>query len=293
MHLNIPLAKVDEAKRLVYGIVTAEQPDNTGEICDYASSKPYYQRWSAGFAELTDGRSLGNLRVMHGNVVAGKLTAIDFDDDAAEISICAKITDDNIWSDVLDGVYTGFSHGGKYAKRWPDPKNPRLTRYTACPVEISIVDSPCLPGATFAIVKADGSMELRKFVPPPAADAPARSLVKIVDEMQRAARSLYMPAVFAKGRPTLKDIQSEYAVYRRNAAVFKRLLGELHGRVSELMKEPLPIGTSTVSREFLKDTPTNGVMHSGLSGIYLSEALAIVDGSRAVFNVGNKFGGQG
>ena len=36
-------------------------------------------------------------------------------------------------------------------------------RYTAEPVEVSLVDHPCLPEATFAVVKADGSTELRKF----------------------------------------------------------------------------------------------------------------------------------
>ncbi|HEY2446242.1 MAG TPA: hypothetical protein VGI20_10945, partial [Rhizomicrobium sp.] len=38
-----------------------------------------------------------------------------------------------------------------------------LTRYTPQPAEVSLVDNPCIPTATFEIVKEDGSTELRKF----------------------------------------------------------------------------------------------------------------------------------
>ena len=37
-------------------------------------------------------------------------------------------------------------------------------RYTASPSEVSLVDLPCLPGATFDVVKADGMTEKRPFV---------------------------------------------------------------------------------------------------------------------------------
>ena len=68
----IPFSKVDSVKREVSGIVTAERPDKEFEVCDYAESKPFYQKWSDEFAKSTDGKSFGNLRVMHQLVVAGK-----------------------------------------------------------------------------------------------------------------------------------------------------------------------------------------------------------------------------
>jgi hypothetical protein len=37
MNLFIPITKIDTAQRLVYGVVTAEAPDVSGEVCDYAS----------------------------------------------------------------------------------------------------------------------------------------------------------------------------------------------------------------------------------------------------------------
>lgn len=166
LNLFIPLTKIDAAKRLVYGVVTAESPDVAGEICDYASTKPLYQKWSDGFVKATDGKSFGNLRAMHGNVAAGKLTEIAFDDVAKKIEVCAHVVDDAEWRKVDEGVYTGFSQGGKYVKCWPDPADSKLKRYTAEPFEISLVDNPCLPDATFSVIKADGSTEMRKFKHP-------------------------------------------------------------------------------------------------------------------------------
>jgi hypothetical protein len=159
----IPLRKADAAQRLVYGYATAEAPDRSGEICDYASTKPFYEQWSAIFAKATDGKSFGNIRAMHGAVAAGKITSIRFDDAEKRIEIAAKIVDDDEWRKVEEGVYTGFSQGGAYVKRWPDPENPDLTRYTAAPSEISLVDLPCLPEASFELIKADGISETRAF----------------------------------------------------------------------------------------------------------------------------------
>jgi hypothetical protein len=163
LNLFIPLAKADAAQRTIYGYATAELPDRSGEICDYASTKPYYEQWSADFAKASGGKSFGNLRAMHGKVAAGKISAIAFNDEARRIEIAAKIVDDDEWRKIEEGVYTGFSQGGAYVKRWKDPDQPEFTRYTASPAEISLVDLPCLPQATFELVKADGASEKRAF----------------------------------------------------------------------------------------------------------------------------------
>src|ERR1700748_1835844 len=86
MKIFVPITKIDAAQRLVYGVVTAEAPDVSGEVCDYASTKPLYQKWSRNFASATDGKSFGNLRAMHGNVAAGKLVEIAFNDGAQHIA---------------------------------------------------------------------------------------------------------------------------------------------------------------------------------------------------------------
>ena len=166
MQMFIPLRKADAARRMIYGYATAELPDRSGEICDYASTKPFYEKWSDDFAKASGGKSFGNLRAMHGKVAAGKISAISFNDEAKRIEIAAKIVDDDEWRKIEEGVYTGFSQGGAYVKRWPDPENPELTRYTASPNEISLVDLPCLPEAGFELVKVDGAIERRGFVAP-------------------------------------------------------------------------------------------------------------------------------
>lgn len=169
LDLFIPLTKVDTARRLVYGVVTAETPDRGNEICDYESTKPYYQEWSQGCHKASGGKSLGNLRAMHGKVAAGRLESIHFEDAAKQIEICAKVVDDAEWAKVEAGVYTGFSQGGGYVRRWPDETNAKLTRYTANPSEISLVDLPCLPDAAFTMIKANGLVEQIKFQPHEAA----------------------------------------------------------------------------------------------------------------------------
>src|SRR5580698_174876 len=161
LDLFLPLATVDLDRRLVTGVATAETPDRSGEIFDYASSKPNFEKWSAEAAAASGGKSLGAVRVMHTAVAAGKLTDIAFDDDAKRITVCAKIVDDDEWRKVQEGVYTGFSQGGRYVKRLADPET-GLTRYTAEPHEISLVDLPCVPDATFDVVKG-GVIKKRAF----------------------------------------------------------------------------------------------------------------------------------
>lgn len=161
LQMFIPITKIDAAKRLVYGVATAEQKDRAGEICDYASTKPFYEKWSGEVSKASDGKSLGNIRAMHGKIAAGKVTEISFNDAAMQIEICAKVVDDAEWAKVEEGVYTGFSQGGSYVKRWKDADG--LQRYTADPAEVSLVDMPCLPSATFQFIKADGLTEERHF----------------------------------------------------------------------------------------------------------------------------------
>jgi hypothetical protein len=120
LRMFIPITKVDAARRLVYGLATAETEDRAGEICDYASTKPLYEKWSEEIAKSTRGKSFGNLRAMHGPVAAGKVTAITFNDAGKQIEICAKVVDDAEWAKVVEGVYTGFSQGGDNYRLSPD-----------------------------------------------------------------------------------------------------------------------------------------------------------------------------
>lgn len=158
MNFQIPLTKIDEERRLIIGRAAQEMPDRTKEIMDYATAKPAFETWSQQFQEASNGLSKGNLRVMHSKVVAGKIVDLNFDDANKAVDIVAKVVDDGEWRKCIEGVYTGFSIGGGYARRWQDDGG--LTRYTPRIAEISLVDNPCIPSARFAeLVKADGLVE--------------------------------------------------------------------------------------------------------------------------------------
>lgn len=165
-NLFAQIQKVDEAKRLVFGRAAQEVADKSGEIMDYVSSKPHFAKWSDDISKDTEGKNLGNVRAMHGKVAAGKLTSIDFNDDDLAVDVCAKIVDDQEWKKVLEGVYTGFSIGGAYVgdKKVEKINGKDVTRYTAKPSELSLVDRPCIPSAKFfEVQKADGTLEKVEF----------------------------------------------------------------------------------------------------------------------------------
>lgn len=156
MKTFIPITKVDETRREVWGVAAEEAVDARGEMMDYALSKPNFLEWSAQIQKATNGASLGNVRAMHQPIAAGKLIDISFDDEVKKINVGAKIVDDNEWKKVVEGVYTGFSIGGHYGKQKFESG---VLKYEAIPAEISIVDNPCMKGATFTMVKSDGANE--------------------------------------------------------------------------------------------------------------------------------------
>ena len=156
--IYLPINKVEEnqdGSLTVFGRATQEVPDSANEIMDYESSKPLFQRRSQETLERSDGENLFPLRAMHQNIAAGKVTQFDYKDDERAIDISASVVDANEINKVRAHVYTGFSVGGKYAKRWPD-RDGKNMRFTADPREISLVDAPAVPTAKMTLFKIDG-----------------------------------------------------------------------------------------------------------------------------------------
>lgn len=198
MQIFARLTKVDEAARTVEGIIASEAVDRSGEIFDYDRSKPNFERWSEGIAKATEGKNLGNVRVMHGKAVAGVTKTLNFDDVAKQISVVAEIVDDNEWNKVKKGCYSGFSIGGSYAAKWEDPVLGK-TRYEADPIEYSLVDLPCNPDATFTVIKADGTEELCKFE---TVGSDVEWLHKVFDGLSEEDRDGLMAKIAPKPTPT-------------------------------------------------------------------------------------------
>jgi hypothetical protein len=170
-NLFLQLSKVEEQADgtcIVRGTATAEQPDLVNEIFDWATGKPQVEKWRDAALKRSGGKSLGNIRAMHGKDMsaAGIAKSITFDDVSKSIEVESHIVDLADAKKCITGTYTGYSIGGGYVSRWADPVIKGAMRYTPSLTEISLVDSPCLESALFSYVKVDGSSELRKFAPP-------------------------------------------------------------------------------------------------------------------------------
>jgi len=162
---NFRLVKVDEATHKVYGLATSEAVDCDDQIADYEGSKQTFTQWSEDFMKRTQAAgqsvSLGNIRIQH-NVgdVGGKATRIDFRDETKEVYLESEPINDEVWDMLQGGFLTGYSIGGRVTKV---QKEGKYERYWFTLSEVSYVDNPANPDATFAYVKANGSVELRKF----------------------------------------------------------------------------------------------------------------------------------
>jgi len=157
LHVTIPITKVDEEQRMVYGYATVEELDSHGEIITYEASKKAFSNW------------IGNIREMHQDIAVGKALEIEFDDDAKGVWIGAHISEstdgENAWIKVKEGVLAGFSIGGrvndaKMQQMMIDGKKKMVNVITDYDLgETSLVDNPAVASATFQIVKSkDGNL---------------------------------------------------------------------------------------------------------------------------------------
>lgn len=165
----IPLTKVDAVNHEVWGTLAEEAVDQgvggPKEIMDYGWSKPNFEAWSDRIQKISGGKSLFNVREMHSPSAVGKGISLQFNDAAKNIFVGAKIVDPVAWQKCVEGVYNGFSVGGDYGRREYDSAL-GAWRYEAKPIEATLADNPAMIGATFTMVKADGTSELRKFAAP-------------------------------------------------------------------------------------------------------------------------------
>ena len=163
MDIFAQLHKYDESTGYFEAVAADESLDKDGEIMDFDISRPHFENWSSTISKVTDGKSVGNVREMHGKVAAGKLTELLCDAEHKQIKVAGFAIDPVTKTKLAAGVLTGVSIGGSYGKKWDDPVQKGVKRYEAIPTELSLVDNPCNPNAHFTIVKSDGAEELRKF----------------------------------------------------------------------------------------------------------------------------------
>jgi len=140
VRVYVPFHKSDDEKQMVYGYCTSEALDSHGEI---VTKDAIRKAWD-GYMEYA------NIREMHQSSAVGVTKEYTHDDGGTFIGV--KVVDDRAWKFVKEGVYKGFSIGGRIVKR---NKNiiTELILY-----EISLVDRPANPEAKFSALKVDGAL---------------------------------------------------------------------------------------------------------------------------------------
>ncbi len=153
MKIYFPIAKVDAERREVWGYASTEARDDQGEIV----------KREALIAALGDYMKFANIREMHQLSAVGVAKEAGVDDKGLYIG--AKIVDDQAWVKVTEGVYKGYSIGGRITER--DPADYKIITGLVLN-EISLVDRPANPEAIFDYWKAAGAstMPEARFNPP-------------------------------------------------------------------------------------------------------------------------------
>ena len=189
MRFFAPLTKAEkqgDGTLKVSGIASTETVDSDGEIIlasAIAEALPEFFRLGG----------TGPLREMHQPLAAGRV-------DEAEIVgkvtyIVATVVDAAAIRKIEQGVYRGFSVGGKVLAR--DPKNRKVITKVGL-YEISLVDRPANPEATFDVWKAAGFEAMADHT--------------LVDEIAKAADAVdALKSQFAKMQTERDD--EEFANY--------------------------------------------------------------------------------
>jgi hypothetical protein len=241
LEMFVPIVKVDEETRQVWGVASSEEFDRDGEIFDYETSKPFIQSWSDTQKSASDGKSFGNVREQHSRIAAGRIIALDMNDSKKMVGVGAEVVDDSTWEKVRKGVLTGFSWGGKYAKVWKDSGGKAL-RYTLAPAELSLVDRPAIPGATFQLVKADGTAETHKFAEADifelAKSSKSVTETKAVEnplaEMEQVEKCMYHVSALAQEVATLHCLAASIQDEEEYEGDDSKLAGRLSSLVGEI-----------------------------------------------------------
>lgn len=152
MRFYWPIAKVDAEQRMVWGYASTEALDEQGEIVKREALE----------AALGDYMRFANIREMHRPSAVGVAREATIDDKG--LYLAAKIVDDEAWEKVVQGVYKGFSIGGRVTAR--DPADRTIILGLAL-TEISVVDRPANPEAVFDCWKAasEGEMHDARALP--------------------------------------------------------------------------------------------------------------------------------
>jgi phage head maturation protease len=137
MQVYAEIVKIDPDQRMVWGYASTVALDSQGERI----SKEALEE------ALPDYMRFANLREMHQPSAVGVAKEATIDDQG--MYLAAKVVDEAAWEKVKEGVYKGFSIGGRRVTKVDDT-------ITALKItEVSLVDRPANPECTFDVFKAE------------------------------------------------------------------------------------------------------------------------------------------
>jgi hypothetical protein len=224
MRFYWPIAKVDGEQRMVWGYASTEALDDQGEKVTreaLAAALDGYMRYA-------------NIREMHRNSAVGVAKEAEIDDRGLYLG--AKIVDDDAWRKVVEGVYNGFSIGGRVTAR--DPADRTLITGLAL-TEISVVDRPANPEAVFDCWKLAAGTGPVGPAPPVETDPPAvERLCAIVERLCGLVAPLAVKS--GAGPQSPPDPAALAADVAKLAEAIVPRLDALQKRVEDIAATPLP-----------------------------------------------------
>lgn len=137
----IPLSKVDDDQRMVYGYASTPDLDSDGEVIKVEALEralPEYMKFPT-------------IREMHQPKAVGTTKSAEIRENGLYIG--AKVVSDEAWKLVKEGVYRGFSIGGSVVQRIKNT----ITDLSLS--EISLVDVPANKAAMIEVWKRDSSKD--------------------------------------------------------------------------------------------------------------------------------------
>ena len=228
MRFYWPIAKVDAERRMVWGYASTEALDDQGERVTreaLAGALDGYMRFA-------------NIREMHQNSAVGVAKEAEIDDRGLYLG--AKIVDDDAWRKVVEGVYNGFSIGGRVTAR--DPADRKLITGLAL-TEISVVDRPANPEAVFDCWKLSAASEDAAPETQMRSDAPsAERLCTTIEQLcDLVAALLAKDSASQQHQPEAPSLVAGIA--KLAEAIVPRL-DALQKRVEDIASTPLPPQTA-------------------------------------------------
>ena len=140
INVYVPFTKSDDDQRMVYGYCTSESLDSQGEIILRDAIIKAWDKYM----------EFANVREMHQASAVGVTKEYTHDENGTWIGV--KVVDDKAWKFVKEGVYKGFSIGGRVVKQKKNIIEEIILS------EISLVDRPANPDAKFSVSKVDDGL---------------------------------------------------------------------------------------------------------------------------------------